>query len=419
MKTPWPTAVTFALPAAFALSLSSCGDAPDRSPEDGIQRRDSAGVEIVDHPFDPWSREPALRIVPEPELQIGVLEGPPRQQLFQVTAARRLADGRIAVLNAGSGELRIYGSSGEFLRSVGGRGEGPGEFTAPSALWTGSRDSVRIFDRGLRRISVLTPELEFARSIDMPGGSPNPTVVRFEADGGFLLADLRLQVAEAGFEVSDVTFVRYGPRGELLDSLPRHRWTEVARTEVRGRVRRRIFGASTTFTHLGQGYAVGEAVEDQVLVYSAGGTPVRVIRWRNPRRDVREEDVRDYVTRAVEGAPEEIRASLRRGLEGWPVADRLPAYALLGSDRAGNLWVGAYRRPRDQGPVTWILFGPRGRFLGPVRVPERLRILDAGADWVLGVYRDELDVERVRLHRIESVAGAGRGGGVGGERGGA
>jgi hypothetical protein len=80
--------------------------------------------------------------------------------------------------------------------------------------------------------------------------------------------------------------------------------------------------------------------------------------------------------------------------------ETFPAYASLRLDRSGYLWVEDYRRPGDEQPV-WQVFDPEGVLVTSVHTPEGLRILDIGDDYVLGVVRDEFDVERVRLHRLE------------------
>ena len=70
----------------------------------------------------------------EPDLVIGVLEGAAEYQLYRVGRPVRLSDGRIAVPNSGSHEVRLFDASGRFLRSVGRLGSGPGEFGEFSAL---------------------------------------------------------------------------------------------------------------------------------------------------------------------------------------------------------------------------------------------------------------------------------------------
>jgi hypothetical protein len=70
------------------------------------------------------------------------------------------------------------------------------------------------------------------------------------------------------------------------------------------------------------------------------------------------------------------------------------------ADPDGNLWVLAYTRPGDE-RRSWTVFAPEGRALGTVETPPGLRIMEIGADYVLGVWRDDLDVEHVRMYRLD------------------
>lgn len=91
-----------------------------------------------------------------PGVEIGTVEGEPAYLLHQVVDAIRLADGRIAVLNAGSHEVRLYGADGTHLRSIGREGDGPGEFRRPARLRHRGGDTVAVVDEGLRRTTALT-----------------------------------------------------------------------------------------------------------------------------------------------------------------------------------------------------------------------------------------------------------------------
>jgi hypothetical protein len=46
-------------------------------------------------------------------------------------------------------------------------------------------------------------------------------------------------------------------------------------------------------------------------------------------------------------------------------------------------------------PVLWDAFAADGSYRGSVRIPGSFRPLKWGADWVIGVYEDELDVQLV------------------------
>jgi hypothetical protein len=70
-------------------------------------------------------------------------------------------------------------------------------------------------------------------------------------------------------------------------------------------------------------------------------------------------------------------------------------------DAEGNLWVQEWKVvPYER--RRFSIFDPDGRLVAAVTTPEGLRITDIGADYVLGVWRDENGVEFVRLHTLRS-----------------
>ncbi len=107
---------------------------------------------------------PEWRLSAEPLLQIGVVEGEHEYQLFNAVSSVRLDDGRIAVLNAGTHELRIYDAEGRIAGIEGREGNGPGEFAVPVRLYRVGRDSLMVYDRGNVRFSVHTLDGTFVRT---------------------------------------------------------------------------------------------------------------------------------------------------------------------------------------------------------------------------------------------------------------
>jgi hypothetical protein len=67
-----------------------------------------------------------------------------------------------------------------------------------------------------------------------------------------------------------------------------------------------------------------------------------------------------------------------------------------------NLWVRESNRPGDE-RSRWSVFTDEGELLGEVDMPPGLRVLDIGPDYVLGLHRDELDVEYVRKHVLHKA----------------
>lgn len=89
-----------------------------------------------------------------------------------------LSDGSIVVANGGSQELRFFNASGEWIRSVGRSGSGPGEFNSLGWLQVGAADSLRTYDWGHLRVQVFSQDGQFQRAYmlgpDGGGGTLRP-----------------------------------------------------------------------------------------------------------------------------------------------------------------------------------------------------------------------------------------------------
>jgi hypothetical protein len=68
-------------------------------------------------------------------------------------------------------------------------------------------------------------------------------------------------------------------------------------------------------------------------------------------------------------------------------------------DEEGWLWAEVYEWKPAQ-PVEWILFDPAGRARGSIKTPPGLEVHRIGEDFLLGVWKDDLDVEYVKRYRL-------------------
>ncbi|HSJ32996.1 MAG TPA: hypothetical protein VK933_16260 [Longimicrobiales bacterium] len=115
-------------------------------------------------------------VAADPVLSIGVVEGDERYQMHQVVGAVQLRDGRIAVMNAGSAELRIYAPDGTFISAHGRPGEGPGEFRSASRMHL-IGDTIFIHDSRLQRLSLHDESGAFLKNRPL-----RPVAGRFQLD---------------------------------------------------------------------------------------------------------------------------------------------------------------------------------------------------------------------------------------------
>ena len=81
-----------------------------------------------------------------------------------------------------------------------------------------------------------------------------------------------------------------------------------------------------------------------------------------------------------------------------------PHFSGLTIDRLGNVWVELDRGNKAAlESVDNLVFDQAGALLGVVALPP-IRVLEIGADYVLGVFRDRFDVEYVQLHAVVKPA---------------
>jgi hypothetical protein len=68
----------------------------------------------------------------------------------------------------GGGEILVYADSGPSIRSIGRRGQGPGEFGMRMRLVVGPGDTIYVLDEQNARLQILTSSGESVRSFPLP-----------------------------------------------------------------------------------------------------------------------------------------------------------------------------------------------------------------------------------------------------------
>ncbi len=264
------------------MPLFACGEGGNDRPEAAV----SEGRAV---------QEPEMwRLAQAPFLEIGVREGEDAYQLHRVHGSVLLEDGQVVVLNGGSQELRFFDSEGRFLHSVGGRGEGPGEFRSPAGLRRAADGGFQVWDQSLLRVS------------------------NFAEDGTFQDLQTLLATREEMFPGDD--------------------WL------------------------LGQDWIV---------------SPV----------------------------PPGARGPIRAAVEALPSPDSVGTLRILRVTDQGRIWSPRQRPPTDD-PVEWEVFDFDGNQVAQVTTPPRFLPHEIGEDYLTGLFLDDVDVNYVRIYRLEKPEGS-------------
>jgi hypothetical protein len=391
------------------LTMTACAAAGCGEPEGGprFAVRDSAGIEIVESRPPSGDAATTWRVDEAPLLEIGLEDGPAEYQFSRVQGALRLPDGRVVVADGGSREIRFFGSDGGFLSTSGRRGDAPGEYREIIGFGYGPGDSIWVFDYGNRRFTVLTVDGDVARTLTLDPTLSNVTSVGRLADGAFIVRELWSSAGrgsapiQLGLGRDPAAVARYTPDGAAMDTIGLFLGREIyVYTENgRGVMSTPLFAHVTSAAVHADDVYVGDQETFEVGVYSTNGGLRRIIRLPNVDLRLTRDDIERAIERRLASVAEGQRTMMRTQLDAMDVPGTRPAYGRLLVDSQGALWVGDYA-PYPEDPVLWRVFDASGRLVTALRVPERFRVFDVGADWILGVWRDDLDVERVRLYHL-------------------
>lgn len=347
------------IPLAVALALIIVGcEQPGADGE--VLAVDSAGIEIVTTPemfaVSRW------QVDPEPIVTIGRGDG--ADAIGGVAGAFRDSNGNILILDYQARELRYYSEDGRRIRVVGRPGSGPGEipplrplFPAPLhdhrilLPWPG--DSVAI--HGMREgvLQVMDAAGTEARRLELP--DLRKWAQSWDEGGRLLLATSTGEpdgpIVDGWRTTSLDVFDMDGTVSNVMN---------VPMREVRndGEVGAWGFWAPTP-----NGIVAGKSNVPELRYFDWSGKAVRIVRFPFSS------DAFHSISRIHVDSEEAIWMA--------PRAHEMTA-------AVDSLWV----------------VDPAGRYHGGVALPNRFFPVDIGHGWMLGVWRDSLDVEYLRLHGL-------------------
>jgi hypothetical protein len=374
------------------------------------------------------------------ELSIGSIDAPEAEYSFgQINEMDVGPNGEIYIFDRQVPALRMYDTAGRYVRTLGRKGRGPGEYEQVSGLAVHGDGRVALWDGTTARMNIYAPTGEFLAGWPFPGGAGFfSSRAVFIDTAGFTYARARIGNPpsdaggrpRAGFSVAALGLLKWAPDGTLVDSLePPVPPTESARLMASSKnmmmVNNVPFTPTNTWTWSPLGYAVSASTGlYAITLHRSAGGPLRV-----------EREIAPIAVQSEERANQEevVTASLRRVDPSWrwtgpSIPDTKPFLQSIRVARDGRLWVMVSQRgeripdaempppppagpldpasapPRPQTrwrePAAYDVFQPDGEFLGRVVLPARTTLFTMEGDRAWGVTRDSLDVQQITRFRV-------------------
>jgi hypothetical protein len=350
-------------------------------------------------------------------MSLGKRDGADEYALGDFDALAVTPTGEIYLLDDGP-VLRRYSAQGQFERTLGGAGSGPGEYRQPDGGALGLLPDGRVLvrDPANGRILVLhpdgTPSTRWAFPPRVAGGR-SLYVDRVGNVYAMIPYGPRSAIGE-----QPRALLRYSKQGQITDTLPVPRWSferaYLTPSGPNGSSLRDIpYSPEVVWTYSPLGYYVGGVnATYQVDLLRRSNDVLRI------QRSVPAVAISDQEVQAREEA---LAASIRRSFPDWSwdgprVPRTKPAFRdiIVGYD--GRIWVvtsqpsrrvaspaGDRVADRWKEPIAFDAYEPDGRFLGTVAAPEGV-LLDPlpvfRGDTIWTAYEDEEGVKYVKRYQI-------------------
>lgn len=362
--------------------------------------------------------------------RIGGFDAPAWVDLTRIAAMVFDTDGNLMVLDGMRRDVLVVDSVGDFVRRLGGPGEGPGEFQAPTGMAVLDDGDLTVFDAGAFRITRFSPQgdLRLTRPVDVgvagfplgptlrplggeviaevlgPASKADPYARRVVALGAGADSGHRLLLDAWGPEPPDESGTRF--RGKRVETPG---WNEAA------------FPPPLSFAPFPDGrVAIVDSLDYRVrLIDGVTGRVERTL--RRPLRpepvtdEIRDAEVARRITttrptrrlgRAGSADPHvtsldagERAALLAAMIDDLDFPDSIPVLRRLDVDPEGRIWIERSSALRPSGPID--LFSPNGRYAGTIP-PDELAFPDAFGPGGLAAWlsTDDLDVPVIRVGRV-------------------
>lgn len=180
-------------------------------------------------------------------------------------------------------------------------------------------------------------------------------------------------------------------------------FTEGAYTGVT--IRAVYWGGQTKVTFHGRRLLLGDTDSPEISVIDTRSRNRQLIRWRSvadalTAADRRAAFIFDSTTLASNpGGDAGMRASMFEGYRNRDHADRAPAFTDLLATDEGGVWVEQFHRPWTL-VRRYLVFDQTGALQARVELPPNVRPYQVADDRLIARWRDEDDVDHVRVYRI-------------------
>ena len=358
---------------------------------------------VAQTPLQTWT------LSPNPTVTIGG-DGSPVTEFSGIAIVARLSEGRIAVANRATSEIRVFDGQGKHAYTFGRKGSGPGEFISLGDAGR-SGDTLFVYDFAQRRITAVVlgadPHLASTLRVMATGNRGGFSVSGRLSDGHWLVSLQQTPTWDGppGIHRLPASVGVIDPNAEgVVTWFGDYKGFPVFVYNPTSDVKNGLVGL-TAFPAMTYSVASGNAIwlgdsEGDSLTQIALPRQIRTIHLPMKRRAPTREMIDVARRRELEADRSgRSRAFIEAKFDADHLPRLLPFFEHLARGVAGEVWVGE-SRGIPMAASRYLVVDAQRIARAWVTVPAGFRVSEAGVDYVVGVHEDDDGVETVQLYRL-------------------
>jgi len=306
---------------------------------------DENGVIIVKNPREPIYSRDIVQI--EEEISIGEKEGKEEYLFYQMGAIEVDEDERIFISDSKESVIKVFNGDGEYLYSIGRKGQGPGEFEKIYRIQITHNNELLVFDSSTRRLSFFLLNGDFIKSIHI--NVLNVLNLFMKSNGGYIIQSVMLDPVSA-YAISSIDLCdsQFNIKLNIAASKPQDVLTP--------------FLSYIVWKPMKNDYiAFGHNENYEIDIFDSDGNIVRKIIKAYKPIEVSDEERKQRL--------ESLQQPINKDVPRFH-----PAYNRFTIDEEYRIFVQTWEKPEEREGYFYDVFDPEGKFITKTVFPFPPRI---------------------------------------------
>jgi len=266
-------------------------------------------------------------------------------------------NGTIYAVDFKDRKIKVFDDAGQFVRTVGKQGQGPGELDMPAGIHLLPSNELIIEDAIARKLVYFTQEGTYIKDVSMAGRLALINLL-LGPRGSFLGRELKLEGQKMFFEIK-----KLDPELKSLFSLDQIEFA-IPVPGSGNKINLMDMLSVYQFDSSGNIY-YGRNIDYEIKVYTSDGKHMKSIQKEYVAQKISEEDVEDILERIPNIGTIDVR-------EMFEFPETFPPFQFFTLDEDGRIFVRTWQKGKNKNEFIFDVFDSEGRYIA--QFPSKIDI---------------------------------------------